>query len=246
MTKQSGLGDNLYVSGYDISGDVQSVNISAPMKSIVVTDITQSGVSRLGGQRDGQMGFVVYFDPTTAHPVLATLPTTDILATYCRGTAAGNPAACEVGKQINYDPKRGNDGSLTVDVSVQGSGYGVEWGVQVQPIQTVSAAVTGGSGVDLVASTSFGWQAYLHVMSVAPTGQGITVKLQDSADQSTWADLSGGAFTVVNAPGPGWQRLQSAGSTDTVRRYVRALASGSYTSATYAVVFVKNQTAVTF
>ena len=44
---------------------------------------------------------------------MSTLPTTDRIATYCRGTTLGNPAAVHGGKQINYDPTRAADGSLT-------------------------------------------------------------------------------------------------------------------------------------
>ena len=38
---------------------------------------------------------------------------------YTRGTTLGNPAACMVAKQINYDPTRAADGSLTIAVQAE-------------------------------------------------------------------------------------------------------------------------------
>lgn len=168
MAKQSGLGDNLYVGGFNLSGDVGSLSsIHGGPKPLVVTGIDKLAFERIGGIRDGGLEFSSWFNPAAgqAHPVLSALPTADVPAMYCRGTVLGNPTACCIGKQINYDPKRGADASLTIDTQIQANGFGLEWGVLLTAGQrTDTTATSPATGLDqTVVSTAFGWQAYLQV-----------------------------------------------------------------------------------
>jgi len=104
MTKQSGLGDALLVAGYDLSGDIGSLSkIGGGPKPLVVTAINKSAFERIGGIRDGGLEYMAFFNDATgqAHPRLSTLPRTDQIVTYCRGTTLGNPAAACVAKQID-------------------------------------------------------------------------------------------------------------------------------------------------
>jgi hypothetical protein len=243
MAKQTGLGDNFYVGGTDLSGDVNSLqSIRGGPATIDVTDITQGAYERLGGLRDGEVTWTSYFNTTRAHPSLSTLPTADVGLMYVAGGGvAGNPAACMVGKQINYDPTRGQDGDLKLAVSTQANGFGLEWGRLVTAgFRTDTTATATGTGIDTTASLSFGGQAYLQVASAV--GTSVTVKLQDSADNSTgWADI----FTfaaVAPAGAPQAQRIVIA-NTSTIRRYVRAATAGTFTSAVFAVALVKNNIA---
>jgi hypothetical protein len=82
--------------------------------------------------------------------------------------------------------------------------------------------------------TSHGWQADLHVTAI--DGGDVTVAVQDSADGSTWADLTDGTFTPC--AGPDVQHLVGAPGS-TVRRYLRAKTDGDFTSANYVVSFVR-------
>lgn len=247
MSKSSGLGDNLYVGGYNLSGDVQALGrIGGGPAALDITDITQDAHERQGGKRDGGIDWTSYFNPASAraHPVLSALPTTDVHVMYCRGTTLGNPAACLIGKQIGYDATRPTDGSLMFALSAQANAYGLEWGVLLTAGPRTDTAATNGATVDqTTASTTLGWQAYLQAFTV--TGTSMTVTLEDSANGSDWTPLTGGAFTAVAAPGPGTQRL--AGAADaTVRRYIRATTSGTFNPGVFAVAFIRNTTAVTF
>src|SRR4249920_1025095 len=126
MAKTSGLGDNLYVGGYDLSGDIGAVDtISGPINPLDVTAINGSAYGRIGGLRDGLIEFTSFFNTAAgqAHPRLSLLPTADTQLTYARGTTLNNPAACLVAKQVNYDPTRGTDGSFTFKVSAVGNAY---------------------------------------------------------------------------------------------------------------------------
>lgn len=244
-TKSGGLGDRYYAGGYDISGDVNSLsNIHGGPAPLDVTDITQSAHSRLGGLRDGGLEAMVYMDPATAasHAALSTLPRTDEIVTYLRGTGIGSPAFCCNSKQIGYDGTRGADGSLTFKVEAQASLYGAEWGVQLTAGTRTDTAATNGASWDTGGSLSFGGQAYLQ--AVAFTGTDVTVTIQDSADNATWANVTGLAFTQITGGTPLAQRI-AISNTSTIRRYVRAVTTttGGFTQLKFVACLMKNPVA---
>jgi hypothetical protein len=249
--KQSGLGDNFYIDQYDMSGDVNSLGkISCP---VAVQDNTQGikkfAVERLRLHSDGMIDFSSFFNIDAAagaegaHVALKGLTRSDRQLTYCRGTAIGNVAASMISKQVNYDGTRDASGAFTFAVSGVANGFGLEWGNQLTAgLRTDTTATSPATGADLGASPtsySFGWAAYLHVISF--TGTSVTVTLQDSANNSAFTSLTGGAFTAATARGT--QRLVSSSSTATVRRYVRAITAGTFTSAVFAVNFVRYELA---
>jgi hypothetical protein len=242
-TKTSGIGDRFYVNGSDLSGDTNAVTkIGGGPAAIDVTDITQAGHARLGGELGGEINWTSFWDVTAgqAHSVLSALPRTSIIVSYFhQPTAVGADCASIVAKQIGYDPNRTAGGALTAALASQSSdGYPVEWGYSLTPGIRTDVAATNGASLDSgVVSTTFGAQAYLHVFAV--TGTSVTVTLQDSADNSTFANITGGAFIAATTAGA--QRLALTG---TVRRYVRAITTGTFTNAQFAVNFVRNATAI--
>lgn len=243
MAKQSGLGDNFFLGGWNLSGDTNSLGeVGGGPATLDTTGIDKSANERIGGLRDGRIEWTSYFNPEEgqAHEALSTLPTTDRHLMYLRGVGVGNAAACLVAKQLNYDPTRADDGALSIAVRAEANGFGLEWGVQLTAgIQTDTGA-DDGAGVDTVASADFGAQAYLQVFAF--DGTDVTVKIQDSADDATYADVAGLAFTEITTDTRAGQRVAIA-NTDTVRRYVRAVTvtTGGFTELQYAVVLVKNE-----
>lgn len=248
MAKQTGLGDNFYVGGYNLSGDTNSLSkVSTSVVALDMTDITQSAFERKKGLRDGGIDWTSYFNPgsaSTAHDVLAALPMADRHLMYCRGTVLGSQAACLIGKQIDYGPSRGADGSLTVAVSAQANGYGLEWGHLGTAGRRTDGGAANGASVDFAAPSDFGLQAYLQVFSVV--GTSVTVKLQESSDDGAgdaFADVTGGGFVAATpAASPQCQRIETADDL-TVERYLRVVTSGTFTSAVFAVCIVKNEVA---
>src|SRR5262249_27690004 len=97
----------------------------------------------------------------------------------------------------------------------------VGFGWCLHPMTTDSGTTAGATRND-AAATSAGWQAHLHVTAVTGAPTSWTVKLQDSADGTTWADVAGGGFTATNVPAA--QRLVSAAGA-TLRQYVRYVAT---------------------
>lgn len=244
MAKQSGLGDNFYIAGYDLSGDIASLDqISGGPALLDVTAINKSANERIGGLRDGDMQFTSFFDyhPTgqgAAHNAFSALPRTDVVACYLRGTTLGNAAACCVGKQLNYDLTRDNTGNLTAKVEVQANGYGMEWGSQVTAGLRTDTTPTTGAAYDQSAGNAYGAQAYLQL--VALTGTNVDVAVQHcTTSGGTYASLVDfGSMTAIGAA--------RAAVTGTVDRYLKVVTTGTFTSATFAVVFVLNSQAVNF
>jgi hypothetical protein len=241
MSKTGGLGDNFYIGGYDLSGDIASLDqISAPMTPLDVTPINSSANVRIGGLRAGDLQFTSFFDAAAGqeHVALSTLPTTDVIATYCRGTTLQNPAACIRGVQINYDPTRDNTGNLTLKVEVQSDAYGLEWGEQLTPGLRTDTSATVGSAITDTAASSFGGQAYFQLVSF--TGTSVTIDIQSattSGGSYTTTGLTSVAFTAIGA-----QRL-AVGNTVTINQYLKVVTTGTFTNAVFNVVFVRNATA---
>ena len=101
--------------------------------------------------------------------------------------------------------------------------------------QTAASGTVNGTSIDLGSvSTLFGAAAYLHAFSL---GSGTaTVAVQDSADNATFAAITGMGFTAITAPTS--ERVQGAVDA-TVRRYVRVSVTGTYTNLVFAVNFVR-------
>lgn len=244
MAKSSGLGDALLVGGNLISGDVNAIGkINGGPAAQDFTGIDKLANERQGLLRDGAIDFTAFYNDTAvtgAHAVLRGLPLTDTLVTYLRGTTLGNSSACCVAKQLNYDPTRAANGMLTFAVSTVADAYGVEWGLQMTPGLRTDTVATNGTALDFGAvSTTFGAQAYLQVSSVV--GTSIVVKIQDSADNVTFADVTGLTFAAATPVGsPSWQRLATV-NTATLRRYTRVATTGTFTSAVFQVTMQRNE-----
>jgi hypothetical protein len=249
MAKASGLGNQLYVDSTNLSNDIGAIKrISGGNSPLVITGIDKLAYERVGGKRDGGIDFTAWNNTAAAreHAVLSTLPTADRQVLVAVSTLIGSDAAAMIAKQVNYDPTRGADGSLTEDVSAVANGFGLEWGNLVTACdRTDTTATSPATGADLNAyggaSVSFSWQAYLIVSAFA--GTSVTCTLQDSADNSAFANLTGGAFTAASAPGT--QRL-AGGAAATVRRYVRVITTGTFSNAVFTVMFVRNISTVVF
>lgn len=314
MSKQSGLGDNFYCGGYDLSGDIASVDkISGGPALLDVTPINVSANVRIGGRRDGDLQFTSFFEysgpagsapafplttvpyvstfyvpvlvtisggtvtnvsvnsstvgtgdgsyllpalgtitvtytgsPTwtwttqgTEHDALSSLPRTDTIASYFRGTTLLNPTASVNGVQLNYDPTRDATGNLTLKVEVQSDKYGLEWGKMLTAgLRTDTTGTTGTFVDDNGAGTALGAQAYLQLVEFA--GTSIDVKIEHcTTSGGTYASLIDfGSQTAVGA-------VRGA-ATGTVNRYLEVITSGTFTYARLAVAWTRNLTAVTF
>ena len=246
MPKQTGLGDAYYIDSTDVSGDIQALGkISGGPLALDMTAINNSAFARQGGERDGGMDFTAYFNPGAGltHAKLSALPVADVICSYFHQPAIGNDAASLVGKQVNYDPTRGTDGSLTFAVSAVPNAFGLEWGYQLTPGHRVDSAATAAgpaNSLDTLASAAFGAQMYVHLFAF--TGTSVTIKLQDSADNITFTDIAGTSLTTTALTVAGSVRV-TVPNTTTIRRYIAVGTVGTFSNADFAVVVHKNEIA---
>lgn len=241
MTKESGLGANFYLGGYDLSGDTGSITgLNKGLDPINITGIDKSAYERKAGKLSGRIAWSSFYNPTNAHLALRSLPRTDRIASYLHRTTLGAPVASCIGKQINYDPQRGSDGSLTANVEVLSNAFWLDWGLALTEGIRTDTTGTNGTGVDYGASYAFGLQAYLHVFAF--TGTDVTIKLQQSSDNGVgdpWADVTGGSFTAVTAA-PDEERIATA-RNQTIERYIRVVTTGTFSNLEFAVSVAVNK-----
>jgi len=234
MAKSSGLGDNFYIAGYDLSTDVSALTtIGSPRGVLDVQSIGSLAAQRLYSLGDGLIEFNTWFDDAAllAHVALKGLPTADTQALYFRGTAKGNAAAGLVCKQVNYDWSRGQDMSLAGTVQCLGQGFRLEWGTQLTAGGQTDSSAAYSASIDDSASTSAGIRGYLQIIDInsgAPT-----IKIQHSANDSSWSDLVSFA-AVSNGAEPSVERKTANG---TVNRYVRVVSTGTFSNCKFVVMY---------
>lgn len=253
MTKRGGLGQNFFVGGFNVSGDIGVFDeISSPMEPLNATGVDKFARERIGGRRDGFIGFTSFFNDETGqiHDALSTLPTTDQIASLLFGTILGYPAALLNGKQAKYDGSRDEEGNLMFKSEILGNGFGIEWGHNLTgdgtdgvASQSSAGSLTGfddGAG----AATDFGLQMYVHLLSF--TGTSITIKLQDSNDDDDvdpYADVTGATTAALTAAGG--VRVQTS-RTENVKEWLRVTTTGTFSAATFVVSAVRNLSTVVF
>lgn len=240
MAKSDGMGMKLYVDGYDISGDHQSFVMRGGPAVIETTGVDVEAYERIGGRRDGAIDAVTYFNPETiggggaadrSHLVYRALPLTDRMVTVLHPDSG--EAWNLVAKQGGYDPTVAADGAITCQVNSQSDGYGLEVGKLITGAKQTLTGAGSVSGVDFGAGASFGAQFHLQVFAF--TGTSATIKIQQSSDNAVgdaYADVTGGAFTVVTARTT--QRLETVRS-QAVEQWLRATVTGTFTNLVFAV-----------
>lgn len=242
MAKLSGIGGQLYVNGYDLSGDVGVINAVRDGQNLLdVTAIDKSAMERIPGLADGGIDFTAFFNDATdaAHDVLSPMGSTDKYVTYAVNTTLGRPGWSLTAKQADYAGARAADGSLAFTVQTQTSdGEGLRAGEMLTAGIRTDTAATNGSSVDGTAATAFGAVIFLHVFDF--DGTDVTISVEDSANNSAWAALTGASFAEIDAAGHHTERIVLA-SDAAVRRYLRAVTTttGGFTSVDFALMLCR-------
>jgi hypothetical protein len=233
MAKKSGLGQQIFVHGYDLSGDVSTIeNAGSPRELLDATALNASANERLVGLSDGNISVASWFNDSTEqeHAAFKGLPTADRIVSWVFGATRGDVAACLVAKQINYDGSRGSDGSLSFTVDTQANGVALDWGNTLTTGKETHSAAAVSTARDDGATTGYGLVGILSVIDV-DSGTA-TVNIQQSADNVTFATILS-FIAVDNTSVPTAQRLTLSGA---ILRYLRVSTTGTFSNCDFCVV----------
>lgn len=249
--KSAGMGDQWFFSGYDLGADTNSFSaINGGQATLPATAITDSAEARFGGERDGSITPIAYWNPDAnqSHAVYSPLPTTDVVCSYLHGTSIGGWSSNMLAKEVDYQGARGQDGSFLLTVPCQANGYGMQWAQQATAGKRTDAAATAAGAVsplDQLTATpgAFGGVMWVHLFSLASGS--VTIKLQESSDNGAdaYADVVG-ATTGVQAAAPYAARI-ATGSIN-VERYIKVVTTGTFTNAVFAVSWYRHRIATVY
>lgn len=236
MSARKGLYLNFWVDGYKLTPYSSNVEVETTADEIEAGAYDVAVKGYLNGRMDGLISWQGFFNKATAgsHAAMAGVATNKTA-----GVAYGNNASPGVGDiacampvhQSNYKVNSELDGVIVAEAQMKCRGTALEWGHLLANVSAVTASADLTS-VDQAAGSSDGAAAYLFLTGVS-AGDTLTVKVQDSPDNSTWTDLI--TFTL-NGSAIGAERATVSGTVD---RYVRVsyTISGTLPSFDFAVIF---------
>jgi hypothetical protein len=238
----------VYVDGYDMSGYARSLSpLNWTFDEADLTAIGDSVKGFLPSQVNLGVGTInANLDNTAtsgSHVVLSSsgVSRNVMIALGMRAVpAAGDPVYMGRFQQQAYQAAE-DGGAMTVSIvfddydAANQINYVKPWG-ELLHAAGAETAVNAGAGVDGLAASAFG--GYLMYQVLAGDGTA-TIKVQDSANNSTWLDLTGATSGVIDCSSPSAAIVQ-LGKTATVRQYLRwQIVLGTATTVTFALAFVR-------
>jgi hypothetical protein len=240
-TFRHGKNVNVFLDQYDFSTYFNDVTASTSVDTAETSAFGTSAKTYVVGHRDGTVSLSGMFESTESTGTDQYFATALGSATKIKlivapeGNSNGAGAIMLVADDTSYEVSSAIADIVQASAEFQ-STDAVEHGKILSSGSTVSATGNG-TGVDNGASTTNGGAGFLSVPVNTRNGN-ITVKIQHSADNSTFADLV--TFTVVSSTSKTSERVEVASGT-TVNRYLRVnyTVAGSTGSATPVVAFTR-------
>ena len=204
---------------YDLTSFLNEATASQEVETAETTVFGNSAKTYIVGLKDGTVSASGMFDgaANAVDEVLAGTVGSDTLAPVTvgyEGLALGKRVSLLMAKTTSYEVSSPVGDVVSVSYDAQSDG-GIDQGVSLAALASVSATTTGSSH-DNLASSANGGVAQLHV-TANTWNASTTLKVQHSADNSTWADLA--TFTVVLTTVKTSERVIVASGT-TVNRYL--------------------------
>lgn len=235
MAFKHGSKAKVWYGGLDMSAYLTSAALSLGVEVSDVTTLGSTWRSFLPGLATGSYDFAGKYDPGVTQLETDFAAQTEAVLTVCPGgSSVGDLARLVPALTTSWGQSSVIDDAVAVSWGVTGADA-LAFGTLIHNGEDTNT--TTGTGIDQTAATSTGWSAHLHVTLV--DGGSWVVTIQDSADNSSWATIA----TFAAKTTTGSERLLSASSTTTVRRYVRVVATRTGGSAgqgiTYALAFAR-------
>ena len=240
-TFRHGKNINVYIDEYDFSTYFNDVSASTSVDTAETSAFGTSAKTYVVGHRDGTVSLGGMFEGTASTgtdqyfaSVLGSATKQKVIVAV-EGHSNGTGAIMLQADDTSYEVSSAIADIVQASAEFQ-STDAVEHGKILSSGSTVTATGNG-TAVDNGASTANGGAGYLSVPVNTRNGN-ITVKIQHSADNSTFADLV--TFTTVTSTSKTSERIEVASGT-TVNRYLRVnyTVAGSTGSATPVVAFTR-------
>lgn len=231
---------------YDLSQYFTSASVMAKADTVETTTFGSSFKTYAVGQQDATVSLEGLWsgvlDTTGSDAILTAAigsTTKKMITIATEGNTLGRRAMLLNTDEASYDVKTAIADMVKITATAQASGTAGSYdsGVLLASNQVLSSTATNTS-VDNTLATTNGGVGHLHVTSNTRNGA-INVKIQHSANNSTWADLV--VFTATTSSTITSERIEVAAGTS-VNRYVRVNVSGfagSSGSATITVGFAR-------
>jgi len=234
MPFQPGRAAQVFFNGYDVSGYLDSAELSLDQDTGDTTTFGATGGAKtyLPTVYGASLSTSGFFDPSANDVITAATAVDGGVATFCPsgGRTVGDLARIITVTTTSYGQSSpvGEVVAFSWELLSEST---LAFGAMLHPLGEDTNTTTG-TGRNDSAATTAGWTASLHVTLV--DGGSWVVKLEDSANGSSWSDVSGGAFTA--ATGITAQRLSSAAGA-TLRQYVRYTATRTSGTAGDGITF---------
>jgi hypothetical protein len=232
---------NVFLNEFDFSTYFTDVSAATSVDTAETSAFGTSAKTYITGHRDGTVSLSGMFEGTASdgtdeffNTALGSATKIKVLVAP-QGNTNGAGAIMLIADDTSYEVSGAIADVVQASAEFQ-STDAVEHGKILSSGSTVTTTGNG-TGVDNGASTTNGGAGFLSVPVNTRNGN-ITVKIQHSADNSTFADLV--TFTVVSGTTKTSERVEVASGT-TVNRYLRVnyTVAGSTGSATPVVAFTR-------
>lgn len=239
-----------YADGYDLSGDTRSFGpLDCDYEYSATAGLTWEVKGGLLGQPSlaiGTLNGIFNSDTAGIHTVVKTAAPRNVMIPLGIQAAPVNGDPVFIGKfnQIGYGTEYG-DVMPTVTVPFGGQAnsatmkYTDPWGLLLHAKASRTAANSSTTGINNGAASTAGGYLMYQIFSITGTGN-VTISIDDSADGSTYAALSGatsGAIANTAAPASGIVQLAT---NATVRQYLRwQISFTGATACEFALAFVR-------
>ena len=240
-TFRHGKSINVFIDEFDFSTYFNDVSASTSVDTAETSAFGTSAKTYVVGHRDGTVSLSGMFEGTASTGTDEFFDdalgnsTKSLLIVAPEGHSNGTGAILLKADDTSYEVSSAIADVVQVSAEFQ-STDAVEHGKILSSGSTVSATGNG-TGVDNTTSSTNGGAGFLSVPVNTRNGT-IGVKVQHSADNSTFADLV--SFTTVTSSQKTSERVEVASGT-TINRYLRVVytVAGSTGSATPVVAFTR-------
>lgn len=234
-------GLSVYMNGVSLGCALTSLDASASTDALDSTTLCQSARTYETGLKTGTLSAsgIWDYDQTTLdkiHNVFSTAYDSGSENSVCATLAAiavGVDAIMVTGCQSSYNVEVPM-GQLVVCSAEFQATSGINYG-KIAFNAAVNNTTTNGTALDNGASSTNG--GLFMVQAQNPSEYAGSIKLQQSTDNNTWADISGSTLTLTGT-GKKYEALYVELS-GTVQRYVRAVATASTGSITFVAAFAR-------